>query len=117
MGIYQNILKSPSRIAVSNFLNFEFINKGIWFFNVWSIIHFIVAGLLMWLLIAIGLKPGTRWIVFLSIIIIYEIFEVIMGATTQLFIFEPLKDIIWDVLIAVIAAGIVELIFFIKSMI
>lgn len=117
MGFYQNLLHSKTRIAISNFLNIELVNKGIWFFNIWSIVHFIVGGLFMWLLIAVGLKPGTRWIVFVSVIIIYELFELIMSATTQLFVFEPVKDILWDIIIAILAGGIVELIFWIRSMV
>ena len=70
----------------------------------------------MWLLIAINLSPGARWIVFLSLIIVYEAFEIIMSATTKLFILEPPKDTIWDIIVASIGAGIVELIFWIISM-
>lgn len=113
MGTYKKILRSKTRIAIADFLNTEFINKGIWFFNIWSIIHFIIGGLLIWLLISVGLNPGTRWIVFISLIIGYEIFELIMSATTKLFIFEPFKDVFWDITLAIIAGGIVELIFLI----
>lgn len=113
MGIYKKLLKNKTRIAIANFLNFEFINKGIWFFNVWSIIHFIVGGLLMTSLILINLNPGTRWIIFISLIIGYEIFELIMSATTKLFKFEQFNDIVWDIILASFAAGIIELIFLI----
>ena len=113
MGIYKKILKSPSRIAIANFLNTEFINKGIWFFNVWSIMHFIVGGLLIWMLMFMGLNTGTRWITFLSLIIGYEIFELIMSATTKIFIIEQFKDVFWDITLAIISGGIVELIFLI----
>ena len=70
----------------------------------------------MWLLIRVGLSPGIRWIVFLAIIIGYEIFEIIMSLTTKFFILEPAKDMLWDIVIALISAGIVELIFLIKGM-
>lgn len=113
MGIYKNILRSKTRILLAKFMNFEFINKGIWFFNVWSIVHFLVGLLLMTILIAIKLSQEIRWITFFVLIFGYEMFELIMSATTKLFIFEQPKDILWDIILASIAAGIVELIFWI----
>lgn len=116
MSFYESLLNSPTRLAFADFLNFEFLNNGIWFLNIWTFVHFIVGGLLMWVLIVFGLKPKARWITFLAIIILYEVFEIIMSAGTNLFIPEPAKDVIWDIIIASIAAGIVEFIFWIKSM-
>jgi len=115
MGIYESILNNPTRLAIADFLNFEFINKGIWFFNIWSIIHLIFGGLLIWFLIFLKIKPLKRWMIFFGLIIIWEVFEIIMSSTTSLFIFEPMKDILWDIILAGIGAGILELILLIKK--
>ena len=115
MGSYQEFIDSPVRNALARFMNFEFINSGVFFFNVWSIVHLIMGGLLIWALILLRVKPLTRWGILLVALIIWEIFELIMAGTTDLFIFEGFKDIIWDLVIASIGAGIVELIFLIRG--
>ena len=60
-----------------------------------------------------GVCPEMRWLVLLTIIIAWELFELVMSATTRLFVFEAPKDIMWDIILAIAAAGIVELIFLI----
>jgi len=112
---YGSFLNSPTRIAIADFLNFEFINKGIWFFNVWSIVHFLVGAGLIAILLLAKVKPSTRYIIFFGLIFGYEVFELIMSSTTRLFEFESVKDIFWDIILASAGAGVIELIFWINN--
>ena len=115
MGFYQNILNNKARLALADFLNFEFVNKNAWFFNVWSIVHFLSGGLLMFLLLFFGLGAGARWIIFLVLILGWEFLEIVLSLTTDLFILEGFRDMMWDIILALIAAGIIELVFFLKN--
>ena len=112
---YGSFLNSPTRIAIADFLNFEFINKGIWFFNVWSIVHFLVGAGLIAILLLTKLKPSTRYYIFFGLIFGYEVFELFMSASTRLFVFESWNDVLWDIIIASLGAGVVELIFWINN--
>ena len=110
MGFYNQLLESPIRLALGNFLNNELYVCNGFFIDVWSIVHFITGALLIWILIKLKARPSIRWVIFFILILGWEIFEILMSFNTNLFVLEKFADRIWDIIWATIAAGIVEFI-------
>ena len=78
------------------FLRQPIVNIQYFYFDYWSIIHF-CSGLIFGLIFAILYKKRQAWLVVLTLLIIYEIFERLFD--NIIFVPESITDKIWDIII------------------
>ena len=104
------------RLAIAEFLNFEIYNKGIFYFNLWSVIHMISGGLLMAGLIMVGARGYWKYLILAGLLVLWEVFELVFALNGVFFRLESVKDVIWDIVLALIVGAIVDLSFWISRM-
>ena len=116
MTLIETLAENKIRLAIGNFLSKTLVDKPYIFLSIWSFVHLIAGGLIMFVLKAFKLKTAWRWGIFFILIIGFEIVEFFLYTNlTILFIPETITDVFWDIIITSIDAGFVDLIFFLKK--
>jgi hypothetical protein len=87
----------------TEFLYTPILEKGFFYFDFWSLVH-IWSGMILYLLLA-AYNVKRRWLWLISIIILYEIIEVLF-VYFALHIFKPERynDLLLDIILGIIAA-------------
>ena len=113
---YNDFVNNPVRKAIGNFLNRKIIQNNFVFLNLWSVVHFFVGALIMFLLVIFGVKSYWKYVWLISLLVAYEIIEFFLYRNlTTLFIPETWLDVLWDMIIGVGGGAIVHLIFWIRK--
>lgn len=104
------------RLKIADFLNIIIFENKLILINIWSIVHLIFGALIMFILILTKLKRVWRYLILIVLLVGFEIVEFFLYTNlTQLFIPETFVDVIWDLIIGLIGAGIIDLIYSIRK--
>ena len=116
MTIIEAIAENKVRLVIGNFLSkILFENKFI-LIDIWMFVHIIAGGLIMFTLNLFKLKAKWRYSILEILLVGFEIVEFFLYTTlTTIFIPETLGNVLLDIVVGFMAAGIVDLIFFIRS--
>ena len=114
---YQDLVNSPVRRAVGDFLQTT-IYKSKWFsFDFWSFIHLLVGGSIMAVLMLFDIKAYWKFAILFGLLVAYEIVELILiNTTSNIFIPENLVNIVWDIIVGMLAGALVFLVFIMISL-
>lgn len=93
---------------IQHFLRQVIVDNSYVYIDYWSMVHF-SSGLILGIIFATYFRRKFSWLIVISIIIIYEVFEVLLDGT--LFVSETLVDKFWDVIIGMIGFFITYIIF------
>ncbi len=86
------------RISIADWLNTVLIDNGVFFFNIWHIVHFL-GGFVLGILLSRVWVKGLRGKVFVGfcLIIAWELFEASFYLNgSSWFLAETMVDIFWD---------------------
>lgn len=116
MTIIETIAENKVRLVIGNFLSKKLFENNFIIIDIWMFVHLIAGGLIMWVLNILKMKAAWRYLTLLILLVGYEILEFFMYTNlTTIFIPEPFTNVLLDIAVGFIGAGIVDLIFFIKS--
>ena len=108
-----DLLYHPIRISIGNFLGIPIVDNPLIFLSLWSIVHVIVAFLIMsFLVIKTKIKTYWKFICLFALLFIYEIveYQLYMKWATTLFIPETPVDLIWDLIVGMLSGLITYII-------
>lgn len=99
-----------TRIAIADFLNIILYQNSVFILNYWSIVHFISGMIVMYLILHMPKRRLSHpFFLLLSLLILYEGIELgFILSGSALFIGEPLKDVVWDVIFGMLGGFIAK---------
>ena len=93
---------------ISDFLNIVLIETDFFFFNLWSIVHFISGGIVIYYLIK-KFKVKKPFVYLFGILLAYELFEIYVISTgSNLFIVETNLDQLYDIIFGMVGGLFVK---------
>lgn len=116
MGIIEKIAENKVRLAIGNLLSTKLFENKFIILDIWMFVHIATGGLIIWILNIFKMKAVWRYLTLLIILVGYEIIEFFMYTNlTTIFIPEPFTNVLLDIFVGFIGAGIVDIIILIKS--
>lgn len=107
MGV-ETLIWLPNFIQpIADFLNVVLVDKYWIFLSVWSIIHFLMGGIIYYLLRRYEVKMPM--LATLSILVLFEFFELFLMYVPKLIYPEKLVDTLWDLILGQFSAVMVWL--------
>lgn len=111
------IANNKVRLAIGDFLSKKLFERKYFILDIWVFVHLITGGLIMLVLNLFKLKAKWRYGILMILLIGYEIIEFFLYTTfTTIFIPEPFTNVLLDIVVGLLGAGLVDLIFFLKRM-
>ena len=93
------------RLQIVEFMNIIIINKGIFFINLWNIIHFFSGALLMFLLLRLYKKLEVKkaFLFLFFLLVLWELFEFSIRTNIPgLFRDEDVRNVLWDLIVGML---------------
>lgn len=97
--------------AIDGFFDTTLFENSWFFLNIWSFIHLFFGGLIIWILNKFKLKYYGKYMILLTLLVLWEVFEFILYGVSNPPIIEGeyLKDVIWDIIIGMIGGLFADL--------
>jgi len=115
MAIIEAIAENKLRLAIGNFLATKIFERRYFMVDIWAFVHLTSGALVMLVLNLMKLKAKWRYLLLITALIGYEIVEFFLYKNlTTIFIPETLSNVIFDVVVGLIGAGMIDLFFYVK---
>ena len=101
---------SELQVKIADILNTIIVDAKFLVFDLWHIIHFVSGGIVMFLILKIWEKSKTRekFVIFLALLVLYELFEIaFMLSGSDFFRSETKLNVFWDIFIGLLGGLIV----------
>jgi len=116
MTIIESIAENKLRLTIGNFLSKIIYENKYIMIDIWAFMHLLFGGIIMLILNLFKLNAKKRYLILISILVGYEVLEFFLYTTfTTIFIPETFGNVIFDIVLGLVGAGIVDLIFLVRK--